>query len=261
MQSPFPGMDPYLESAAIWPDVHAGLIAAMRRQLQPRLSPRYVAVIVPYTAFETIDVNLSRFLVPDIAIIEHEQQRSVTATTVAPAPVVGALAVEIETRYSRLEVRTVRDETVVTAIELLSPANKRTGIDAADAYERKRREIIRSPIHLIEIDLLRGGRRPSLATPWTPTPYVVMLSRADQRPHVEIWPVQLHDPLPVVPVPLREPDPDVPLDLGAALNEAYAEGRYDLRIDYREPPPPPPLSPVDEAWLTRRLVTVGLRQA
>jgi hypothetical protein len=88
-----------------------------------------------------------------------------------------------------------------------------------------------------------------------------MLSRADQRPHVEIWPVQLHDPLPVVPVPLREPDPDVPLDLGAALNEAYAEGRYDLRIDYREPPPPPPLSPVDEAWLTRRLVTVGLRQA
>jgi hypothetical protein len=160
-----------------------------------------------------------------------------------------------------MEVRTVRDETVVTAIELLSPANKRTGVDAADAYERKRREIIRSPIHLIEIDLLRGGRRPSLATPWTPTPYVVMLSRADQRPHVEIWPVQLHDPLPVVPVPLREPDPDVPLDLGAALNEAYAEGRYDLRIDYREPPPPPPLSPVDEAWLTRRLVTVGLRQA
>jgi hypothetical protein len=181
-------MDPYLESAAIWPDVHAGLIAAMRRQLQLRLSLRYVAVIVPYTAFETIDVNLSRFLVPDTAIVEHEQQRSVTATIVAPAPVVGALAVEIETRYSRMEVRTVRDETVVTAIELLSPANKRTGIDAADAYERKRREIIRSPIHLIEIDLLRGGRRPSLATPWTPTPYVVMLSRADQRPHVEIWP-------------------------------------------------------------------------
>lgn len=259
MQSPFPGMDPYLEATTIWPDVHAGLIAAMRRQLQPRLSPRCVAVIVPYTAFETIDVNLSRFLVPDIAIVERDQQSSLAATTVAPAPVVGALEVEIETRYSRLEVRTVGDETVVTVIALLSPANKRPGADAADAYERKRREIIRSPIHLLEIDLLRGGRRPSLATPWPPTPYVVMLSRADQRPRVEIWPIHLQDPLPIVPVPLRAPDPDVPLDLNAALSDAYAEGRYDLRIDYRNSPPPPPLTPADEAWLTERLAAAGLR--
>lgn len=259
MQLPFPGMDPYLESTAIWPDVHARLIAAMRRQLQPRLSPRYVAVIVPYTAFETIDVNLSRFLVPDIAIVERDQQRSVTAATVAPAPVIGALEVEIETRYSRLEVRTVGDETVVTAIELLSPANKRSGADAANAYERKRREIIRSPIHLLEIELLRGGRRLSLATPWPPAPYVVMLSRADQRPRVEIWPVQLQDPLPVVPVPLRAPDPDVPLDLSAALNDAYVEGRYDLRIDYRNPPLPLPLTPADEAWLTECLAAAALR--
>ncbi|GIW01930.1 MULTISPECIES: DUF4058 family protein [Roseiflexus] len=51
MHSPFPGTDPYLKSMAIWPDVHAGLIAAMSRQFQPCLSPRYVAVIVPYTAF------------------------------------------------------------------------------------------------------------------------------------------------------------------------------------------------------------------
>ncbi|MCS6841521.1 MAG: DUF4058 family protein [Roseiflexus sp.] len=259
MQSPFPGMDPYLEAVTIWPDVHAGLISAMRRQLQPRLSPQYVAAIAPCPAFETIDINLSRFLVPEIAIVERDQQSSVTATTVAPAPVVGALEVEIETRHSRLEVRTVGDETVVTAIALLSPANKRPSADAADAYERKRREIIRSPIHLLEIDLLPGGRRPPLATPWPPAPYVVMLSRADQRPQVEIWPIQLQDLLPIVPVPLRAPDPDVPLDLSAALNDAYAEGRYNLRIDYRNPPPPPPLTPADEAWHTERLAAAGLR--
>jgi hypothetical protein len=182
-----------------------------------------------------------------------------TAATVALAPVVGALEVEIETRYSRLEVRTVGDETVVTAIEVLSPANKRSGADAADAYERKRRAIIRSPIHLLEIDRLRGRRRPSLATSWPPTPSVVMLRRADQRPRVEIWPVQLQDLLPVVPVPLRAPDPDVPLDLSAALSDAYEKGRYDLRVDYRNPPPPPPLVPADEAWLTERPAAAGLR--
>jgi hypothetical protein len=51
-------MDPYLEATAIWTDVHAGLIAAMRRQLQPRLSPRYVAVVVPYTAFSRLSTSI-----------------------------------------------------------------------------------------------------------------------------------------------------------------------------------------------------------
>ncbi|MGB9752063.1 DUF4058 family protein [Roseiflexus castenholzii] len=132
-------MDPYLKSMAICPDVHAGLIAAIRRQLQPRLSPRYVAVIAPYTAFEIIDIDLSRFLVSDSAIIERNQQRSVTAATAAPAPVVGALEVEVETRYNRLEVRTVGDETAALASELLSPVNKRSGADAADEACRTER--------------------------------------------------------------------------------------------------------------------------
>ena len=35
MKSPFPGMDPYLESR--WSDVHSALIIAIREALQPRL--------------------------------------------------------------------------------------------------------------------------------------------------------------------------------------------------------------------------------
>ncbi len=71
---------------------------------------------------------------------------------------------------------------VVMVIELLSPANKRTGVDAADAYECKRREIIRRSIHLIEIDLLRGGRRPSLATLW-PLSHTLLCSVAPISVH------------------------------------------------------------------------------
>src|SRR3712207_6918114 len=48
--------------------------------------------------------------------------------------------------------------------ELLSPVNKRPGAEGADAYDRKRREILRSEAHLLEVDLLRGGRRPALMT-------------------------------------------------------------------------------------------------
>jgi hypothetical protein len=37
MLSPFPGMDPYLESPAIWPDVHHEIISENRATLTPNL--------------------------------------------------------------------------------------------------------------------------------------------------------------------------------------------------------------------------------
>jgi hypothetical protein len=66
---------------------------------------------------------------------------------------------------------------------------------------------------------------------------------------IELWPMRLPDPLPVLPVPLSPPDLDVPLELGAALGAIYDEAAYDLSIDYTKPPPPPPLSDEDGAWL------------
>jgi hypothetical protein len=43
MPSPFPGMDPYLESPTLWPDVHHELISGIRAALIGTLRPRYVA--------------------------------------------------------------------------------------------------------------------------------------------------------------------------------------------------------------------------
>ncbi len=84
-------------------------------------------------------------------------------------------------------------------------------------------------------------------------PYYVILSREDDRPNVEVWPIQLGDKLPLLPVPLREPDPDVPLDLGAVVAAVYERGGYADLIDYRNPPPPPKFSDAEEAWLGERL--------
>ena len=41
MQSPFPGMDPYLEDPSLWPDVHHGLISEMQAVLNRQLRPQY----------------------------------------------------------------------------------------------------------------------------------------------------------------------------------------------------------------------------
>ena len=41
MESPFPGIDPYLEHPWLWPDVHHRLIAALADNLGARVAPRY----------------------------------------------------------------------------------------------------------------------------------------------------------------------------------------------------------------------------
>ena len=124
-----------------------------------------------------------------------------------------------------LEVRDRQGRELVTVIELLSPSNKRAG-DDREQYLAKRRELLRSPAHLVEIDLLRG---------WTPMPqegrpecdYSVMVSRAEKRRAAEFWPIRLRDRLPVIPIPLRPPDDAAPVDLQEALHRAYDGPGYE----------------------------------
>jgi hypothetical protein len=104
----------------------------------------------------------------------------------------------------------------------------------------------------MEIDLLRQGRRVPMRDPLPDTPYFVFLSRAEDRPVLEVWPIQLRDRLPVVPVPLLPGDSDAPLDLQAAFTAVYDAYSYDLSIDYTRPPEIP-LAGDDPAWATRRL--------
>jgi hypothetical protein len=147
---------------------------------------------------------------------------------------------------------------LVTAIEILSPANKRIGSPGYLEYRRKREMLLLSDAHLVEIDLLRKGERVELLKPLPLAAYYVILSRAQRRPICQVWPIQIHDKLPVVPVPLLKPDPDVPLDLGAAVATVYDRAAYDLSIDYRRPPVPP-LQGADAEWLDAFLQGKGLR--
>jgi hypothetical protein len=159
------------------------------------------------------------------------------------------IPLEIPLRLHRVEIRATASQQLVAVVEILSPVNKRPSHDAYLAYQRKRRDILRSEVHLLELDLLRGGERPPLARPVPTAPYYVVLSRANRRPTVEVWPIQLADRLPVLPVPLLEPDPDVPLDLGAVVASVYERGAYASQIDYQQLPPPPALSKAEADWL------------
>jgi hypothetical protein len=129
-------------------------------------------------------------------------------------------------------------------IELLSPSNKRPG-DDREQYLAKRRVLLRSDVHFVEIDLLRG---------WPPMPqggrpecdYSVMVSRAEERRAAGFWPIRLRERLPVVPVPLRAPDTAALVDLQEVLDRAYDGPGYERFIYNGEPEPT--LDPADAEW-------------
>src|SRR5262249_38575067 len=133
---------------------------------------------------------------------------------------------------------------LITVLELLSPSNKKSGPDR-EQYLAKRRQLISSPVHLVEIDLLRGG--PRLPVEDLPDcDYYALVSRVEERPRVGIWPVRLRDRLPVIPIPLRSPDPDARIDLQEVLHHLYDAAGYEDYIYTGAPQPP--LHPQDAAW-------------
>jgi len=256
MQSPFPGMDPYIESKRIWSDFHIDLAAEIRASLNTQVQPGYYATAVTYVAYDVIEVAQSepRSVSPDVSLWRTGRMPSIPgALAVIDPPQARSLApVEISVRLANVEVREAGTDTLVTAIEILSPINKRPGRER-EKYLRKRRELLRSEVHVMELDLLRAGERSPLQIPLPAAPYYVTLARADYRPYVDGWPIQLDARLPVLPVPLRAPDPDVPLDLGVIVQAVYERGGYATRIDYRQPTPPPPLEPTQQAWVEQLL--------
>ena len=113
-----------------------------------------------------------------------------------------------EVRESYLEIREVGTGAVITTIEVLSPKNRRNG-DGLTAYENKRRRILGSLTHLVEIDLLRSGTPMTTVTAPPSTHYQVLVSRSERRPQADLYACNLPDPIPPFPLPLKSGDSEV----------------------------------------------------
>ncbi len=256
MPSPFPGMDPYLEGY-LWPDVHSALANKIRQHLAPLLRPKYTARLEVDLAEDAFPEGEIGILYSDVEVLEApKRQRSsrdaVSGSTLTITPPTLSLPVPqtVQVRLTSVEIRDTAKNRLITSIKILSPVNKRE--PGLTTYRQKRQRLYQANVHLLELDLLRRGTRP-FAQPRLPEVlYCIALTRA-QAKQIEIWPVELPTPLPVVPVPLQEPDLDVPLDLQAVLNAIYDEAAYDLSLDYDQSPPPPVFSEEDADWLQTQL--------
>jgi hypothetical protein len=256
-------MDPYLETPELWSDVHHELISQIRSALNPALRPRYVARVELRVYISDEDDPGREVLVPDVRVETARRRkgpkkpkgRGAVAVT---EPLTVPLLLDDEIEEARVEIRHRETNTLVTVLEVLSPANKVRGSRGRTSFMEKRREILASTVHWVEIDLLRAGD-PSVTRPaLIPSDYRALVSRAEDRRHARYWPISLRQPLPIIGIPLRGKDPDVPLDLNTVLSAAYEHGAYDLSIDYRRDPDPP-LDPDDAAWADQLLRAQGLR--
>lgn len=264
MPSPFPGMDPYLENPTVWPDVHHELISEMRAALSPQLRPRYF-VRVENRVYISDEQDPGRWaIVPDLHLVKYtgpKPERSVLPTgveSVASEPVITVTMGQDEVREARLEIIDTEDRAVVTVIEVVSPSNKIDGSRGRDSYREKRIDVMNTPSHLVEIDLLRGGRSFLPRDICSEGDYFAHVSRAEMRPKGTVWPIRLNQRLPEIQIPLKPGDADAHLDLQQVLNAAYERAAYDLAIDYRREPDPP-LPPDYAAWADNVLRNAGRR--
>lgn len=266
MQSPFPGMDPYIEASGLWEDFHEKFIGEIERTLSDTVPDHYVVRLAErsYIALEAPDQQAdTRHSQADVAVMVAEEHTRglpqggatavLEAVTAEPPPVTMTAMIEAEYRETFIEITALRPERkLVTTVEILSPSNKRFGSPGWDLYLRKRQAHFWGQANLVEIDLLRGGRRMPMEQEWPDSPFYLLTYRKHLGRQCTVWPAHFVRPLPALPIPLASPDPDVPLSLQPLIDRIYERSRYARDIDYRKPCRPR-LSPTEAKWLEERL--------
>jgi hypothetical protein len=256
-------MDPYIEEYGLWEDFHNHLIVAISKRLADAVPEHYFVSTGErsYVVLVEPEGKKEHPFVSDVGVSSarkgrkssHEAGAAVVEPTAEDEPVTLRAFIDEEHREKFIEVyETVPEQRLVTCVEVLSPTKKRPNSPGWNLYERKRMSLLLGHVNLVEIDLLRGGKRMPMLDPWPGSAYVIMVARAMNAQLCKVWPTHYRRPLPTIPVPLARPDPDIPLSLQPIIDEIHQRFRYSKRIDYAKPLHPR-LPARDADWLRQQL--------
>src|SRR5262249_55596159 len=154
MQSPFPGMDPYIEACGLWEGFHGHLIESIYRALAAVLPSGYTAdtAVRTYVVLMEAEGKKEHLAKPDVAVTEAaaaKKQRkkkrggavTSSAETAESVPMQAFIAEKFEESF--VEIYAEGEERVlVTCIEVLSASNKRRNTEGWEEYTRKRQAML-----------------------------------------------------------------------------------------------------------------------
>jgi hypothetical protein len=247
-------MDPYLEHPGYWRDFHQSFITYWRDWLLDNL-PDHYDVRIDERLGVVAEYNGGKTMLPDLSVSQShplpEKVPSATAVaTLNREPVELGVQYADEETESFLRIFHRPDASVIAVLELLSPTNKEG--DGRQLYLQKRNELLRETIHLVELDLLLGGKRLPIRGNLPPGDYYAYVARGDQRPRCQVYGWKMTEPLTAILLPLKLPDPDLVFDLPGLLAEAHRRGKYARALPYSSPPPVA-LSEANAKWVAERL--------
>ena len=219
MPSPFPGMDPWLESPYIWGDFHHAYACALSDKLNASLPEGYYSRInfrlnADETKHQCVEVRDSKAEHELITFFDFATPRN---------KIVG-----LERRaYLRNRTRLLESVPNFVEIDFLrdgKPLNEKNGDEKAPAPE-----------------------------------YAIVIRAPEKRMRMcRTFTFDMTLPLPSIRIPLREGMDGIDVDLQAAFNKVYDSGPYDRgAVDYDQPPEPP-LPPKLVKWAEDCLRKAGV---
>jgi hypothetical protein len=248
-------MDPYLEHPGFWRDFHQRFITYWCDWLADHLPDHYDIRIDERLGVVAEQPGGGKSMLPDLSVIQSQPlpesvPPEAAVATLDREPVTLSLAYVEEETESFLRLYHRPDASLIAVLELLSPTNKEG--DGRQLYLEKRNQLLRETVHLVELDLLIGGKRLPTRGKLPPGDYYAYVARGDQRPHCEVYGWKLSEPLTRIRLPLKPSDPDLVFDLPGLLAEAYRKGRYARQLPYSSSPPVA-LSEENAKWVGERL--------
>ena len=150
MLSPFPGMDPYLESQ-VWQDFHTRMITVFSERLISEIQPRYFILVEHRIYVEGVDGDVDSVRIADIALLSGDTYRDTalaSSTDRVAAAVECMLPMPTPRKEARLAIYDHETDDIVTVIELLSPSNKRRHGDGRREYLAKRQNFFKEDFNL-----------------------------------------------------------------------------------------------------------------
>lgn len=226
MPSPFPGMDPYLEAAPLWPEFQHNLVACWMEVLLPSIGDRY-RLRVGTRAYVNQQVLL-------VSVIKEQHKEEY------------------------LEVRQRGTDKLITLVEVISPANRTTAVGRQE-YLAKRAEARQAGAHVVEHDLVLQGQTCLEVAPDSDPDYdyAITVGRARQPDRADMYSTTIQKKLPRIRLPLASDHQDLVVDVQAVFARCY-DRFFTGRINYKKDPPVM-LRDSDHKWMVQTLKQAGLR--